>query len=785
MARTIKIAVAGNPNCGKTTLFNALTGSRQRVGNWPGVTVDKKTGNFVASGRSVDVVDLPGIYSLSSSSIDEEIASKFILTEKPDLIVNIVDAANLERNLYLTAELIETKTPMIVVLNMMDMARKKNIGIRAQELKRILGCDVIATVAHKGEGIEELKKQIVFVSENPIVSDTKINFSKEVEQAIGRVEMALSKTRLYGENVRYLAIKALEENKRPLSDDDQNRKCVEDVLRTERQNIFKATFEDPDILIANARYDFIRTVCHKVLEQKNIIKENLSDYLDKIFLNRFLGIPIFLAAMYFTFWVTINFGGCFIDFFDQAFGTIFVDGFRLVLEKTNSPVVLTTLLAEGVGGGIQTVATFIPPIFFMFFCLAILEDSGYMARAAFVMDRFMRWIGLSGKAFVPLLVGFGCNVPAIMATRTLENERDRVLTIMMNPFMSCGARLPVYALFAAAFFPTNGGIVIYALYLTGIILAILTGLMLKKTVLQGRPAPFILELPPYHIPTLRGVLTHAWTRLKAFSFRAGKAILLVVVILSFLNSIGTDGTFGNNNSEKSVLSKIGKSVVTIFKPMGMRDDNWPAAVGIFTGIFAKEAVVGTLDAIYAQIDAEEKTDEEGAEEEKEFSILNGLKDAVLTIPENLSELKLPFSLAGLIGADIDAAKEDLEVGDETYSAIRKRFDGQAGAFAYLLMILLYMPCVAAISAVYRELNMGWTVFAAVYLSVLAWITSTLFYQIARFSEHPESSLGWILFCVGILTIFVLVLRKISVRKHLSEYVPPSKCGNGKCGGCCC
>lgn len=766
MENQIKIGIAGNPNSGKTTLFNALTGARQRVGNWPGVTVDRKFGNYSYQGQEIEVIDLPGIYSLSSSSLDEQIARDYILKEKPDLIVNIVDASNLERNLYLTTQLIEMRVPIVVVFNMMDLVCRKNIKIKVKELSKMLDCPTACIVANKNKGFTELKNVIHEAAKEKHVSLADIYFPKEIEEAIDIIKPCLqNQEELSGYDQRWVATKLLEE------DVDsflltKNQK-IEEILNSSKNKIQNLLGENPDIIIADSRYGFVNSICRKAVDKSNIIRKSIMDILDKVFLNRFLGIPLFLTAMYFTFWTTINLGGCFIDFFDILFGTIFVDGFRVVLEAIKSPTFITTLLADGVGGGIQTVSTFIPPIFFMFLCLAILEDSGYMARAAFVMDRFMRWIGLPGKAFIPMLVGFGCNVPAIMATRTLDNEKDRIMTIMMNPFMSCGARLPVYALFAAAFFPRNGGDVIFALYMTGIFLAVITGLILKKTVLKGKTSTFIMELPPYHIPTFRGILIHTWERLKAFVVRAGKAIILVIIILSFLNSIGTDGSFGNEDSENSVLSKIGKSIVPIFQPMGMTEDNWPAAVGIFTGIFAKEAVVGTLDALYSQIDVNITETNEDDEEDGGFDLLGGVQEAFSTIPENLSGLTFPFSVTSLIGADIDSAIEDLEVEDASYDSLVRRFDGKAGAFAYLLMILLYMPCVAAVAAVYRELNLGWTIFSVAYLSALAWLTSTLFYQVFRFFEHPLVSFGWILCCILISVVFIVSLKMKSSKKALS------------------
>jgi ferrous iron transport protein B len=421
-------------------------------------------------------------------------------------------------------------------------------------------------------------------------------------------------------------------------------------------------------------------------------------------------------------------------------------------------------LSGGIGGGIQTIATFIPPIGFMFLCLCLLEDSGYMARAAFVMDRFMRIIGLPGKAFVPMLVGFGCNVPAIMATRTLENQRDRTLAIMMNPFMSCGARLPVYALFAAAFFPVGGQNMVFGLYLLGIGFAVLTGLALKNTLLKGEITPFVMELPPYHLPTVKGIFLKAWERLKSFIFRAGKVILPVVVILSFLNTLGTDGTFGNEDSGNSALSAVGRSITPVFAPMGISEENWPAAVGVFTGIFAKEAVVGTLDALYAQMEAAP----DAGEEEEAFDFWGGIGESLATIPANLAGvagvLLDPLGLSIGDVSSIETAAEAQEVDVVTFGAMVRLFDGRIGAFAYLLMVLLYVPCVAAIAAIYRETNLRWTLFACAWCAALAYGSATLFYQVATFGRHPMMSLTWIVIVGALFTGTIAAMRYFSEKR---------------------
>jgi len=757
MKEKYTIGIVGNPNCGKTSLFNALTGGKQRVGNWSGVTVERKEGPIAFHDMQVQAVDLPGIYSLSSSSLDEEIARDYIVSHEPDLIVNIVDASNLERNLYLTIQLIEMRVPLLVVFNMMDIAKQKKLKINIDEIARILDVPIICTVANKKEGIDEVHFAIERELRAPRSSSTHIYFPDEIEGSLEKVIPFIhevSEEKKYNE--RWLAIKVLENDLPDGLTPQRFDKALNEVLEHTHHTSETILGDSPDIIIAESRYGFINSLCKKCIDRRDIVRKGITDAIDAVVLNRFLGIPLFFVAMYLMFWITINFGGSFIDFFDGVFGTLFVDGAGVLLSNVGAPPFLIMIVANGIGGGIQTVATFIPPIFFMFLCLALLEDSGYMARAAFVMDRSMRFIGLPGKAFVPMLVGFGCNVPAIMATRTLDSEKDRIMTIMLNPFMSCGARMPVYALFAAAFFPQTGSVIVFVLYIIGILLAIMTAFILKGTILKGEASSFIMELPPYHIPTIPGILLHTWERLKAFILRAGKAIVLVVLILSSLGSIGIDGSIANQQKDNSILNAIGKMSVPVFKPMGIREDNWPAVVGIFTGVFAKETVIATLDSIYAQLDEHSVA---RADEEAPPRIWENIKESFVTIPNNLTNLSVPFSLGGLIGADVDTAVEELEVKESTYASLTKRFDGKAGAFAYLLMILLYMPCVAAIAAVYRELNLRWTLFSAGYLSGLAWLVSVFFYQCARFSFHPLQSIGWISFTIAVFGIFIVILKQ--------------------------
>ena len=494
-----------------------------------------------------------------------------------------------------------------------------------------------------------------------------------------------------------------------------------------------------DILMADGRYGFISETFAEAARVRGRASHTLTDRIDRIVLHRIFGLPIFLAVMYLMFLFTMQVGGAFIDAFDQAFGAVFVDGLGGLLASWGAPAWAVTLLAKGVGGGIQTVSTFIPVIGCLFLFLSFLEDSGYMARAAFVMDRLMRLLGLPGKAFVPLIVGFGCSVPAVMATRTLDSPRDRILTAMMAPFMSCGARLPVYVLFAAAFFPASGQNVIFSLYLIGIAAAVATGFLLKSTLLAGEAGTFVMELPPYHLPGAIGLLLRAWDRLKVFIFRAGKVIVSVVVVLSFLNSLGTDGSFGNEDSDKSALSAIGRAVTPVFAPMGIKADNWPATVGLFTGVFAKEAVIGTLNSLYGGLGDGAAT--KATEEPK--SLAAAISDAFATIPENLGRiggaLLDPLGIGAGDLSDSEAVARDNAVDVATFGAMRNLFDGTAGAFSYLLAVLLYMPCVAAMGTIARETGRIWAVFAALWTTGLGYAAATVFYQAATFADHPVSS----------------------------------------------
>lgn len=756
-ASSLTIAIAGNPNCGKSALFNTLTGIRQKTGNWPGVTVDRKQGLFELAGNTVTVYDLPGIYSLDASSIDEEVTRDYLLSRDARLIVNVIDATNLERNLYLTAQLLEMNVPVVLVLNMMDVARKRGIEIDTNKLSHELGCPVVPVVAITGEGTAAMKQAIVSVASGKQTGGFRLAHDEIVEQAIADLIPDLEKCSTASrDNLHWLALKLLE------SDSNAREQCgaqVLDKVEKWKASIEERAGEETDIHIADSRFNHAHMLAQTVLHEKGKLGKTFTDKIDSFVLSRIFGVPFFLLVMYLMFMFTINFGGAFIDFFDGIAGALFVDGFSEILGSMGAGEFLRVILANGIGGGIQIVATFIPIITALYLFLSAVEDSGYMARAAFVMDRFMRSIGLPGKAFVPLIVGFGCNVPAVMATRTLENERERKLTILMNPFMSCGARLPVYALFVAAFFPSNGQNLVFALYLIGIIVAVLTGILMKRTILPGESTGFMMELPPYHMPTLKGVLLRTWDRVRLFIKEAGQIIVVMVLVINVLNAIGTDGTINDENTKNSVLSAVSKTITPVFSPMGIDEENWPAVLGIISGVLAKEVVVGTLDTLYTQL---ARNDEGNSAIKEKFDFWQAIDDAIATVPENLKAIKdaITDPLQMNVGHidSIESAAAEQNVNNATFGAMTRRFDGQAGAFAYLLFVLLYFPCVATIGAIRREAGAPWAVFVAAWTTFIAYITATGFYQIGTFSQHPVFSSIWLGSIVVLFTALVFGLR---------------------------
>lgn len=726
-----RIALVGNPNCGKTTLFNALTGLHQKVANWPGVTVDQVLGRYRHANDTFDVIDLPGIFGIDTHSSerngsDEEVAHEFLSHGHFDLILNVLDASTLSRGLYLTSQLLNLNRPVVVVLNMMDMAATRGIHIDINKLSEWLQCPVIPLVATKPKGLLAVRDKITSLlaasaphSPNATSKPTNRPAATPSEHpATPPVVPATAHTRTLS----------------PPRSDEVSHADTEQPLNAFSQE-------------TTARYRWVDETIQQTVREQPSPPRLLSDRLDAIFLNRWLAPPLFLLVMYLMFFLTINIGGAFIGFFDGLFGALVVELPRALLTAAHAPAWFTVFVADGIGGGVQLVASFIPVIGVLFLCLTFLEDSGYMSRVSVIVDWLMARLGLPGKSFVPLIVGFGCNVPAVMATRCLHRRQDRLLTTIMAPFMSCSARLTVYALFATAFFPTNGLQVIFGLYLVGIALAIMSGLVIRRFMLESSTAPFLMELPDYHIPTLRNLLLPTWHKLQGFIMRAGKAIVLVVMALNIISSWGTDGTFGNENMEKSWLSVIGKTITPVFEPMGIQEDNWPATVGIFTGLFAKEVVVGTLDSLYGNLNADQaSTDAEDAP----FDLLTALGETFSTLPENLRGALYSFS--DPLGLSIVSAT-DSNVSEGTLSAMKQLFNGTLGAFSYLLFVLLYVPCVATLGAVHKEQGVFWAGFSALWSTIIAYAVAVFVYQTgALLTGLPNNASLW----VPAMLLFVLV-----------------------------
>lgn len=735
-----QVLTVGNPNSGKTTLFNGLTGAKQQVGNWAGVTVEKKTGRYSHSGDDFRLTDLPGIYALDSgndsNSIDESIASRAVLTHPADLIINVVDVTSLERSLYMTLQLRELGRPMVVVLNKMDALKRERQTIDTKLLAKMLGCPVFTLSANSRGQVRRFKEKLhKTLIRGVALKDIKLDYGETFEAAITRLQPVFSEQE---SSSRALAIRALENDVMVINGLPESERVM---VRQQQQECGL----DIDLHVADIKYTYLHEQCKTIRRSEGKLSQSFTHKADQIILNKWVGVPFFFAVMYLMFMFSINIGSAFIDFFDIGVGAVLVDGGHYLLDD-HLPVWLTTVLVDGIGSGIQTVATFIPVIACLYLFLAVLESSGYMSRAAFVLDKVMQKIGLPGKAFVPLVLGFGCNVPSIMATRTLDQERERKLAASMAPFMSCGARLPVYALFAAAFFPDNGQNIVFALYLMGIAAAVFTGWVLKKTLYPGASDSLVMEMPNYELPTLQNVLIKTWQKLSRFVLGAGKTIVLVVAILSFLNSVGTDGSFGNEDSEASVLSKAAQVVTPVFTPLGVNQDNWPATVGIITGIFAKEAVVGTLNSLYSDA---------GEDNGDEFDLVASLEEAVMSIPDNLMGLSFSDPLGIEVGdlTDNQAVAEDQEVDTTIFGNLNAHFQTGNAAFAYLIMILLYTPCVAAMGAYVREFGKKYAYFIAAWTMGLAYGCAVLFYQATMFTQHPVSSSAWI---VAVLVVYYAV-----------------------------
>ncbi|MFR0657918.1 ferrous iron transport protein B [Clostridium perfringens] len=661
----LTIALAGNPNCGKTSLFNLLTKSRQHIGNWPGVTVEKKEGTLKFKGESYKVIDLPGTYSLGAYSEDEIVARNYILKDKPDVVINVVDATNLERNLYLTTQLIEMGANVVIALNMIDQAEALNIEIDTNKLSKRLGVPIIKTSALKNRGIEELIETSIYSKKNEKLIN--INYGEDIENEIKNLSSLLETYKNKLEfPVNWTALKLLENDEYIKDKVKQlNAPSIFTKLEESNKTIEKNIGFEADMSIVDKRYSFISSITENVIKKPSEKQVTTTEKIDKIVTNKYLGIPIFALIMYCLYELTFIIGAGIQEWFGDliAKAGVIVSDF---ISNMGAPELLVGFINDGLFDGVGAVLSFLPLIMVMYFLLGLLEDSGYMARAAYVMDRLMRGLGLHGKTFVSMIVSVGCNVPGIMSTRTLENKKDRMIAILINPFISCGARMPIYAVFVEAFFPTHQGLVLFSLYVLGIIVALISGKIFSKTLFKGESSYFVMELPAYRMPSIKNVFLLMWEKAGAFFKKAGMIIFPMMIVLWALSvlPLGVEP-----NSEHSILGMIGSFVAPLFVLAGY--GTWQAGVSLITGILAKESVVATMGMVYAGV-------EEG--------------EALINV---IQQVFTPLS-----------------------------------AISFLVMTLLYTPCLAALGAIKRETNsMKWTIFSAVYTFVIALVLSTLVYQV--------------------------------------------------------
>ena len=713
----IKIALAGNPNCGKTTLFNALTGANQFVGNWPGVTVEKKEGKLKGH-KDIVITDLPGIYSLSPYTLEEVVARNYLIGERPDAILNIIDGTNLERNLYLTTQLVELGIPVVIAVNMMDIVRKNGDKINIAQLSKELGCAVCEISALKGTGIKEAAEKAVAAAKAKESTVPQHSFCGCVEHAIAHIEEAFLHN-VPEEQQRWYAIKIFERDDKVLEQlsipEDVKNHIEEDIASAEKE-----MDDDAESIITNERYIYISSIIKGCYKKKNKGGLTVSDKIDKIVTNRFLALPIFAVVMFIVYYVSITtVGGWATDWTnDSLFGE---ESWSIptllgnLLDKLNCADWLYGLIIDGIVGGVGAVLGFVPQMLVLFIFLGFLEACGYMARVAFVMDRIFRKFGLSGKSFIPMLIGTGCGIPGIMASRTIENERDRRMTITTTTFIPCGAKLPIIGLIAGALFD-NSGLIAASAYFVGIAAIIISGIMLKKTkIFAGDPAPFVMELPAYHLPTVGNVLRSMWERGWSFIKKAGTVILLSAIVLWFLQSFGWENGFGMvEDLDNSVLAKIGKGFAWIFAPLGWGE--WKAAVATVTGLIAKENVVTTFGQL--------------------------------------------FHFAG---------EELSENGDEIWNEVSTYFTALS-AYSFLVFNLLCAPCFAAMGAIKREMNSAkWTLFAIGYQCVFAYAVSLIIYQVGSIFTGNVNVFGLIVALILIAFIIYMLVRPYKESNKLTLY----------------
>ena len=705
----IKIALAGNPNCGKTTMFNALTGANQYVGNWPGVTVEKKEGRLKGKrgkGEDIIVTDLPGIYSMSPYTLEEVVSRDYVLKENPDVIIDLVDATNIERNLYLTTQLIETGVPVVIALNMADLLEKRGIKIDVKRLSMLLDCPIIETSALKGEGLDKLIDEAVKTAKKSRVDLPKEIFSKEMEEAVSEVKKVLPES-ITEDKKRWYAVKFLE-NDEKVKEATKLSASAQSVVDSKRQALEKKHDDDMESIVTDERYTFIQKIVNTTVK-KGKDKLTVSDKIDRIVTNRILGIPIFIAIMWLVYYVSVTTVGTFVtDWTNDVFVVAVQDFFSNILGSIGAGDMVQGLVVDGIIGGLGAVLGFVPQMAILFLFLSILEDCGYMVRIAFVMDRVFRHFGLSGKSFIPLLISSGCGIPGIMASKTIEQDNDRRLTIMTATFIPCGAKLPVIALMGGVIAGETAGyaessFIAPLMYFIGIVAVLVAAIILKKTKpFSGKPAPFVMELPQYHIPQVKTVLLHVWERLKGFIIKAGTILFLACVVMWFLGGFGfTDGGFGMvEDSADSLMAAIGGVIAPIFAPLGFGE--WQPVAASISGFTAKEAIVSTMGV-----------------------------------------------LANVAGDTEDAVN--------VAAGVASWFPTGIAAFSFLMFNLLDSPCLAAIATMAKEMNSRkWFWFAIVFQNVFAYLVCLCFYQIGSFVTGGAFGIGTVAgFVVLIVMLFML------------------------------
>ena len=707
----IKIALAGNPNCGKTTMFNALTGANQYVGNWPGVTVEKKEGKLKGKkgkGEDIIVTDLPGIYSLSPYTLEEVVSRDYVLKENPDVIIDLVDATNIERNLYLTTQLIETGVPVVIALNMADLLEKRGIKIDTKRLSMLLDCPIIETSALRGEGLDKLIDEAVKVAKSSKVDLPKEIFSKDMEAAIDEVKGVLP-TSVTDDKKRWYAVKFLE-NDEKVKEAMKLSASGQSLVDTKRQELEKQHDDDMESIVTDERYKFIQKIVNTTVKKAKD-KLTVSDKIDRIVTNRILGIPIFVAVMWLVYYVSVTTVGTFVtDWTNDVFVVAIQDFFTNILTSIGAGDLVMGLVVDGIIGGLGAVLGFVPQMAILFLFLSILEDCGYMVRIAFVMDRVFRHFGLSGKSFIPLLISSGCGIPGIMASKTIEQDNDRRLTIMTATFIPCGAKLPVIALMGGVIAGETAGyaessFIAPLMYFIGIVAVLAAAIILKKTKpFSGKPAPFVMELPQYHIPQVKTVLLHVWERLKGFIIKAGTILFLACVVMWFLGGFGfTDGGFGMvEDSADSLMAAIGGVIAPIFAPLGFGE--WQPVAASISGFTAKEAIVSTMGV-----------------------------------------------LANVAGDTEDAVN--------VAAGVASWFPTGIAAFSFLMFNLLDSPCLAAIATMAKEMNdRKWFWFAILFQNIFAYIVCLCFYQIGSFVTGGAFGIGTVVGFVVLIVMLFLLFR---------------------------